>query len=244
MERELYQQMAASEDKHWWFAARRSMVRALLSKTARLADANLLDAGCGTGGNLAMLSEFGNVYGFEYDDEARGHAAKRGIGTIAAGRLPDGIPFDDKLFDGILLTDVLEHIDDDDATLATLSTRLKQGGWLVITVPAFSFLWTRHDVQNHHKRRYRKAELESKLKQAGFDLTYSGYCFMTIFPLALLSAWFEKLGIAGLRETGLKQPRPLINMTLRIIASLDAAFIRLGLRLPFGVSCIVLAKKI
>ncbi len=243
MERQLYQQMAASEDAHWWFAARRSMVRALLCKTPRVDHAELLDAGCGTGGNLAMLSEFGKVYGFEYDDEARGHAKARGIGTIEAGSLPNGVPFDGITFDGILLTDVLEHIDDDNTTLASLSKRLKPGGWLIITVPAFSFLWTHHDVQNHHKRRYRKAELESKLAQAGFHLTYSSYCFLTIFPLALLAAWSEKLGIAGLRETGLKQPHPLINRMLRLVASQDVLFIRLGITLPIGVSCIALARK-
>ena len=140
MEQHFYHRMREVEDGHWWFAGRRAIVRQALKSLNLPRAADLLDVGCGTGGNLALLAQFGKVHGVELDDGAADLARRRGVGEIEKGALPDAIPFAAKNFDLAVMLDVLEHIDDDEASLAALGRLLKPRGYLLITVPAFMFL--------------------------------------------------------------------------------------------------------
>src|SRR6185312_16486006 len=115
-------------------------------------------AGCGSGGNLPMLAEFGEVSAFELDEAQLQRARERGIGTIARGSIPDALPFEGQRFDLVVMLDVLEHLEDDHAGLAAVLTRLAPGGFFLATVPAFPMLWSSHDVSHHHFRRYSRGQ--------------------------------------------------------------------------------------
>ncbi|MEA3032309.1 MAG: hypothetical protein QOH86_325, partial [Sphingomonadales bacterium] len=147
MERVVYQQMAELDDRHWWYRARRRILAELIRREARLpADARILEIGCGTGHNLAMLSGFGHVDGLELDDEARELSEKRLGRKIMRSPLPGLSEVRDADYDLIGAFDVIEHIDDDDDALAAIAAKLRPGGKFIMTVPAHPWMWTAHDV--------------------------------------------------------------------------------------------------
>ena len=182
MNREIYIRMAQVEDDHWWFARRRVIVESLLARFGLARGAAILEAGCGSGGNLRMLARRGPVCAMDIDDQAVQFAQARGIGEVAHGRLPDQIPFGDRSFDLVLMTDVLEHLDDDGAALRALRERLRPGGLLLLTVPAFRCLWSPHDVAHHHRRRYRAGQLRKVVSEAGYEICYLSYYNFLLFP--------------------------------------------------------------
>ena len=168
MDRAVYQAMAAEEDKHWWFVGRRAVLSGLIGRRAAPPNgARVLDMGCGSGGNMAMLARFGELEAVEYDAPAREIAEDRGIAPVAPGGLPDDLNIDDGRFGLIGLFDVLEHVEQDVASLKTLGEKLAPDGRLVISVPALPWLWSEHDVTHHHFRRYTKATLRQAAEEAG-----------------------------------------------------------------------------
>jgi SAM-dependent methyltransferase len=129
MERVVYDQMAELDERHWWYRARREVLEALIRRVARPPrDARILEIGCGTGHNFAMLSTFGHVDALELDDEVRGFAEKRLGREIVNAPLPELVGVPDEGYDLIGAFDVIEHIDDDRAGIASIATMLKPGG--------------------------------------------------------------------------------------------------------------------
>lgn len=244
MDQNFYLQYSKVEDKHWWFVARRQIIDGVIRRLGLPQDGKILEAGCGTGGNLAMLSRHGEVTAMEVEPIACELANQRQLTLVKPGRLPDIIPFTDD-YDLIVALDVIEHIDDDLAALKALHSRLKTGGWLIITVPAYQFLWSNHDEINHHKRRYRRHQLSRLIQNAGYKVTYSSYFNTLLFPLVLLNRMLQKiLKIESKAEISddLKLPSPPINQILRQIFASESNLMR-SFSLPFGVSIITIARK-
>lgn len=129
MDPKIYIRMREIEDEHWWFVGRRNIIRRVLSSIDLPEGAHILDVGCGTGGNIRLLSEFGNVTCIESDGRAIEMAHARGIGNIYKGGLPDNIPVLNRTFDLIILVDVLEHIEDDIESLRRLQSLLSPKGY-------------------------------------------------------------------------------------------------------------------
>lgn len=242
MEPGIYTLMAALEEKHWWFAARRTIAENIIRQLGLPPGAKILEAGCGTGGNLAMLSRYGQVYGMELDDHAREMANAKRITQVLPGRLPDKVPYQQERFDLIALLDVLEHIEDDRGTLEALGTLLKPGGHLLISVPAFAFLWSAHDEVHYHKRRYVLGELKSKLENAGLEVTYASYFNTVLFPLISAARLLGKLRTNKRGNGDLTMPSPLINRLLFAIFSSERLVLGRW-SLPFGVSAMAIARK-
>jgi SAM-dependent methyltransferase len=187
MEHEAYLEMAESEAAHWWFQGRRKILAAIIGGLNLPASARILELGSGSGGNFDLLSRFGELTAVEMNDTARAVSVQKSAGavTVLAGVLPDGLPAFAEKFDLICLLDVLEHVEQDMATLVAIKALLAPAGAVVITVPAFTALWGPHDDQLHHKRRYRHSELKSKLLGAGFHIDKLSYCNMLLFPAGL-----------------------------------------------------------
>ncbi len=241
MDLQAYKELIEQEENHWWFVSRRALTERLLDlKIPKNID--ILDIGCGAGGNLPMLSAYGNVYGCEMNDKVREYSINRKIGTISYGKLPDKIPFTDKQFNLITMFDVLEHVDDDKAALSAVFQKLTDNGKLLVTVPAFQWLFSKHDKFHHHFRRYGKKELKEKLLLAGFEIEYLNYWNFFLFPAAFAARLLDFLRADNSHTIGTKTPSPLINRLLIRLVSAER-FLFSKIPFPFGLSLIVVAKK-
>lgn len=239
MERECFIEVAAMEDKHWWYVSRRHILRKVLDFINLDIGCDILEAGCGSGGNLKLFSFYGNLFAMELDDDARTVANNRRIIKVEKGSLPYNIPFDNKRFDIIAILDVLEHIDDDLATLRALRNRLKDDGKLLVTVPAYQFLWSTLDVVGCHKRRYLQSTLKKLICKAGFSIFYSTYFNTILFPLILAIRFVDR--IFRKKNTSYPNPPKIINSLLTKIFSCERFFIP-RISLPFGVSILIIAQ--
>jgi SAM-dependent methyltransferase len=237
-----YLEMADTEARHWWFAGRRSILATLIAGFALPPDAKILEIGSGTGGNLDMLSAFGQVNALETDAAARAIAAEKTGNRfdIRAGRCPNDIPFAAETFELVCLFDVLEHIDEDVETLAAVKKLLAADGRILVTVPAYRWLWSGHDEFLHHKRRYGRSELRAKAVAAGLTVEKISYFNTALFPLAALVRLKDRLLRSPL-STGKGIPPAPLN---RIFQSVFGAerFVLKSHDLPFGVSLLALLR--
>jgi len=235
MEESLYPLMRQLEDEHWWFVARREIIAALLTRLPLPAGADILEVGCGTGGNIPILKRFGTVTCVEQDESAAELARQRQGATVLPGSLPHNLPEFRSLFDLITLLDVIEHVDEDCASLVALARLLKPGGRMVITVPAFNFLWSRHDDENQHKRRYRRSDLKVLARRANLSLNYVSYFNTWLFLPVAAVRLLRKIFPYQEPWQDMRMPRPFINQVLKKILSSERHMIG-KIALPFGIS--------
>lgn len=241
MDRKVYDRMNELEARHWWFVARRRIIASLIERF--LDDkpgARLLEAGCGSGGNLEMLGRFGRLDAFEFDADARLHAAEKSALEVRFGALPDAVPFEDSRYDLIGLFDVLEHIEADTASLTALAGRLTDTGKILVTVPAFPFLWSRHDERHHHFRRYTRASLAEVAQQAGLRVRYASYFNFFLFPAAVASRGLKKL--TGSETPDDTMPRTWVNAILTRVFATERHLVG-RVRLPVGLSLAAVLEK-
>lgn len=242
MERVVYQQMAELDDRHWWYRARRRILAELIRREAKLVPgARILEIGCGTGHNLAMLSGFGHVDGLELDDEAAALSEKRLGRKVMRSPLPELGEVPDASYDLVGAFDVIEHIDDDAAALASIAGKLKPGGKFVMTVPAHQWMWSAHDTVNHHKRRYSKASLKRLVDGSPLQLDKLGYFNSLLFPLAVAERLSSKL--RGKDSADLKLPAAPLNAMLERVFAAEAHLVG-RLPLPPGLSLFAVASAI
>lgn len=234
MDRSAYASMSMQEQDHWWFVARRAIIGSLIEAHVPMpATARILEAGCGTGGNLPLLARYGALDAMEYDADARALAAARGIGRVEAGALPGAIGFGEQHYDLIALLDVLEHIDEDEASLRALGERLAGEGRILLTVPAAPWLWSDHDELHHHKRRYTQDGLLQVARAAGLKVQASGYFNSLLFPLAVAQRIAHQL----LRRNAPldARPAPLVNAALQRIFAAERHLLG-RVQFPVGLS--------
>lgn len=242
MEKRAHWEMAEIEGDHWWFSGRRAIAKVVIDKFVSPGPGwKILDAGCGTGGNLDLLSSYGDVTGMDLDEETIEILKTKNVGRILRGGTPD-VPLKRESFEFIVMFDILEHIEDDVASMKALVELLKPGGTIVITVPAFAFLWSEHDRSHHHKRHYTLPELETVMTKAGLHIEYSSYFNILLFPIiALIRLTIERI-VRGNMADHLSLPNPLVNACLRSIFSFESLLIG-RLKFAFGVSIIACGRK-
>jgi SAM-dependent methyltransferase len=236
MDRIVYDRMAAHDSTHWWYRARRDILADYLTRYGALPkDAKILEIGCGTGHNLPMLAEFGGIDAIEIDPAAREIASERLGKPVGGAPLPElpGVPR--AHYDLIAVLDVVEHIEDDVAALKAMADCLAPGGKILIAVPAHAWLWSAHDVVNHHHRRYSK---QSAIKTAGLKPEKLGYFNSLLFPLAAAARIAGRM--TGRDDSDDSPPPKLVNALFEKIFRLERHLVG---RVPMtpGVSIVTLA---
>ncbi|RDE04746.1 class I SAM-dependent methyltransferase [Sphingomonas aracearum] len=240
MDRIVYDRMAAHDSTHWWYRARRDILADYLTREGRLpGNARILEIGCGTGHNLPMLAHFGQVEAIEIDPAARAIAAERIGRAVSAAPLPVLPGVERGAYDLIAVLDVVEHIEDDVAALKAMAACLKPGGKILITVPAHQWMWSAHDVVNHHHRRYSKKTLRHALHRAGLRERKLGYFNSLLFPLAAAARMVGRM--TGKDDSDDSPPPPVLNSLFEGIFRLERHMVG---RVPMspGVSIITLAE--
>jgi SAM-dependent methyltransferase len=227
-------------EKHWWFQARRAILKDQIERMQLPANPSIFDLGCGTGHNLVMLQELGDATGIDMSNEALAHCRALGVRKTLQGDLT-ALPLENGVADLVVASDILEHLDDDLAGAREIYRVLKPGGTALITVPAFRWLWGPQDDVSHHKRRYTRKELATLLASTGLvidKLTY--FNFFLLAPI-WLGRTLLKLSRSKVVSENTLTPGALDGFLGGIFAS-EAHWLRFG-GFPVGVSLIAIARK-
>lgn len=242
MERQVYDRMAEHDQAHWWYRGRRKVLEALIKRVARPADGGrVLEVGCGTGHNLAMLEQFGSLDAIEVDPAVRAIAEKRLGRAVGSAPLPDLAGVQDATYDLIGSFDVIEHVEDDRGALAGIARCLKPGGKFVMTVPAHRWMWSAHDEVNHHHRRYSKADLKRLFAGSPLKLEGMGYLNSLLFPVAIAARAVGK--VTGRNDSDDALPPAPLNVALQAIFAQEARLIG-RIPLPPGLSLWAVASRL
>jgi len=229
------------ENFHWWFTVRRRLLKSILSSIKVPVNSITLDIGCGTGSNLRELVLAGlSPIGLDQSIYALTLVRNKGEFPLLAGDL-NSLPFKTKSIGLVIAMDIFEHLNNDADGIRESYRILKNGGILILTVPAFKSLWGIQDVVTAHKRRYSKREITYKLRETGFHILRSSYFnFFLFFPILITRRIIHLLGLKIESEN--KVNSPLINFFLKAIFSLEIYTLKF-LSFPFGVSIFCTANK-
>lgn len=238
----LFPELAALEDRNFWFQARNRLIVHAIRRYCPHFDA-FLEIGCGTGQVLrAIANAFpsARVSGSELFVEglafARTRVPRARLMQMGATRIPFTAEFD-----LIGAFDVIEHIHDDARVLCEIHRALRPGGAVILTVPQHPWLWSHQDELAHHQRRYRRGELERKLRGCGFRVAYSTSFMSLLLPLLAVS----RLVVRRNDDDPLREMRigRAANALLGSVLLLELLLLRAGARLPTGGSRLVVAVK-
>lgn len=232
------------QKKHWWFVAKKEIVIDFINRyfSSTKAEPKILDIGCGSGLMLNALEKYGKVHGMDMSDDAISFSREIFSGQVEKGFLPANIPYPENNFDLVIALDVIEHVDDDVASLVNIRSRMVEGGKAIITVPACMLLWSEHDVVNEHKRRYDLKELNKKLLDSGFIVERISYFNTFLFPVVLVVRTLNNI-LKRKGPTDMDMPNPFLNAILKQIFGLEKFVLRICNLPPFGVSIIAVVRK-
>ncbi len=237
------QAMLDVDEHHWWYRGRRAIIAAELERIPVRAPARVLDAGCGSGRTLLELRRYGEVSGIELDEDAAAFAARRGPFEVRVGRL-EQMPWPDGTFDLITCLDVIEHTPDDVVTLRELRRVCKPGGWLLVTVPAYQALWSRHDEANHHFRRYGRGSLRSAAVSAGWRVgRATSFNGLLLAPAAALRLAQRRRPLNDDYTPELHIGPDWLTGVLELPLRAEARWLRRGRAIPVGLSLLMVLQN-
>lgn len=231
------------EEHYWWHVSRRRIAMALLKSGGLPANPRLLDLGCGTGGFLEQLSiqmKASRALGLDASPVALHSASAKKI-DVRQMDLTQPVRLEEEPFDGVTIMDVLEHLPDEGPTLQTARLNLKNGGLLVVSVPAYQFLFSTWDKNLGHYRRYTKSRLVRVLaEKGGFEVLRASYAFSYALPAAIFR---RLLGAEYSEDTSVFPPvSATLNGILQTLGKCEAAVLP-HMPLPFGLSVCALARN-
>jgi SAM-dependent methyltransferase len=230
-----YRELYELEDRHWWFRSRRRVVAAMLHQAGVNGRPRILDAGCGTGRNLVEYAKLGDAEGVDFSAEAVEFCRLRGLEHVQRAAL-EQLPYEAGRFDLIVATDVIEHLDDDRRALGELRRVASDRGRLVVTVPAYAWLWSRHDESLHHRRRYTAPRLAAQMRAAGWEPQLQTYFFSALLPGVAAVRALRRGDSNGSARSDLELTSPWLSRVLELPSRAEAKLIERGVRLPAGVS--------
>ncbi len=243
MDRDYERQTHEAEDRHWWYRGRRTVFEGVLAGLGLPPHARVLDAGCGSGRNMVELARYGTVTGIEISATSVALARARHVGEVVAGSVLE-MPFAEDSFDLAVSLDVIEHLEDDLAALRELRRTVAPGGALVITVPAYQWLWSGHDEINHHHRRYTRRSLQRVAEQAGWVQLRTTYFNSLLLPVAIVLRVLDRVNRAKTTQSSLDlwvPPAPA-NWLLERPLKIEATLIAHGWRIPAGLSLLAVFR--
>lgn len=245
MEAELFDEMWQVEQRHWWFVARRRIVASLVNRFTPAGAGQRLricELGCGTGGNLAHWKDSHDICGMDNSERALEYARRR-VGTrVACGSLPQDVPFEPSSFDVVLMTDVLEHIEDDVTSARVATSLLRPGGIFVATVPAHQWLFSPRDAHHQHFRRYAKQGFANLFRFPGVQVEYLGFYNSLLFAPAASLRMVSKLFGQESKPGNLRVPFSLLNRTLTGVFSFER-FLLGRVPIPTGLSLAAVVRR-
>ncbi len=236
--------MAERERSYWWHVGRLRILQSYLRYAihGKSKPIKILNVGCGTGGTIAMLEQFGLVENIDVSVEAIKFMKQAGYKRITK---TDGkkVPFKDSTFDIVAAFDVLEHIEDDKAALLEWKRVLKKDGAIVLSVPAYQWLWSEHDVSLHHKRRYTVPRLARLAREAGLSPKKKSYAIVFSLLLIVGFRFINKLlGRKNDSETSYVDVPSWVNaLFIRILFA--EALLQTKVRMPVGTSVMGVLRK-
>ena len=239
MEAGEYDNIARLEEQHWWYVGMRRIAGRFVAELGLRSGAQILDAGCGTGGGLKWLAACGVTTGIDFHPLAVQYASD--VSRRVARASIQALPFPGASFDLVTSFEVLYHlaVTDDGAALREFARVLKPGGRLLVRVPAYDWLRGAHDRQVHTRHRYEKSELRDKITAAGLELRRLTSVGLMLLPMAVLRRLAQPREAA---HSDVTLPPPVVNRMLTAALSAEWFWLR-RFDLPLGLSLLALAQK-
>ncbi|MGQ0549332.1 MAG: methyltransferase domain-containing protein [Armatimonadota bacterium] len=232
--------LARSDQTSWWIRGRRALISAVLKAQAHAMRGTVADLGCGAGGMLEPLREYGGVVGIDISPLAVTLCRSKGYRGLAMGTL-ERLPLREDTLALTGMTDVLEHVPDDRRVVRECLRALKPGGMLLITVPALQWLYGEHDRALGHVRRYSRAGLRALLEECGFHVERITYFNTLLLPLVIVARLLCARGAPRPQADPLDLGNPWNWLAYHMLL-LERAIIRV-LDLPVGLSLLCVARK-
>lgn len=237
-----YRVMFELEDCYWWYRGVRALLKNWLDRYAPR-PALILDGGCGTGANLQLLQRYGTALGVDIAESAINFCCARGIAPehLALASLND-LPFPNDFFDVAVSLEVICNIADDQRAFNEIARVLKLGGRAIIQVPAYQWLWSRHDVAVGHQRRYAARDLRAKLARAGMQIERLTHANALMFPVIAARRLLERLFTNTTIRSDLTPLPRALNALLSVLYIAEMQLVA-RVDVPWGVSLVALARK-
>jgi len=241
MKDEEIQRISDFEEDYWWFIGRKKIIQTIIeNELDQNRNIKILDVGCGPGGTTLVLKRFGTVIGIDFSFSALQFSIKRGLQVLKGA--VNKLPFLDETFDMITMFDAIEHMEDDLLVVKELSRILKKTGIIFITVPAYHFLWSPHDVAESHYRRYNSKSLSSVVTKGGLSISRMSYFITILFPFIALFRLLSKLNVKKPKsDIAIIRFPKFIDKIFRHILFFESKLLQ-KINLPFGLSLICVAK--
>jgi SAM-dependent methyltransferase len=240
MRKDIYKDLDTYENTHWWHTYKRDVLVTIFDKYFPKRKLSILDAGCGVGGTLKLLQKYGEAIGIDPDDDALAYCRKIGLRKVFKKDV-ESLSYTKK-FDVITLFEVLEHVDEHKC-LTKLSRAIKDNGIMLVSVPAYQWMWSNWDTIIHHKKRYTTKSLEMALSRHGFKTERITYLFsflvVPVFIFRKLKDIIYKSNYPSDLRVGTS---PLVNIFMKIFTATEFLVFKFA-NIPFGLSIICVARK-
>jgi SAM-dependent methyltransferase len=239
-----YQEHYDMEDRHWWFRSRRRVLWAFLHRANLGPSPRILDAGCGTGRNMVEFQALGPVEGVDLSPQAVSFCHGRGLTDVREAAV-EALPYEDDRFDVVLATDVIEHLPEDGPALEEMRRVTAPQGRILITVPAYTWLWSRHDTSWHHYRRYTLRRLRARALATGWEPEVESYYYASLLPAVAAVRTVQRLRgePEGEPQSDLHLSPAALDRVLEAPIHGEARLIERGVSLPAGVSVGMVCRR-